>query len=678
MRLLVASSNAHKLREIGELCAPHGIGVVSPADLAREGLPALPIVDETGSTFRENALLKAVAAHVATGLDVLADDSGLCVNALDGAPGVHSARFAGPGADDAANRSLLLQRMTDVADGQRQAAFQCELVLVGALAEGPGCGRTDGGHAWRAFQGRCEGEILTAERGFDGFGYDSLFWHPGLEKTFAEADSAQKHAVSHRGLAFVRLQAYLANLQHARQTPKRPLYLRHSGLEALARALAGDIGRGFRHADQALEHALHADPSLGPKEREAVAELHWVALRNLASLLLALRALKGAKGSDAMPSLAEVTHRDAAPLAELVLHGLDPMGGPLDRRSKAPLLSALDGLVQRNARLQLPEPPPRAEKALRAAAFHIDTLPELPQLAIRLGVHPDLLAALQRDLGADHATAALTYLNQRAPLCVRANALHCDRERLRAELRQARVPVADVAGLPDALLCLEPARLTLLLAFHQGAFEVQDEGSQRIAQAVDAKPGETVLDWCAGAGGKTLALAAAMRNHGKLIALDTHGKRLDECQRRLQRAGVTCATTGLLKPGRVPADMPLADAVLVDAPCTSTGALRRNPELRWHVDADWLGRFPAQQLDILRAAAKRVKPGGRLVYATCSLLRVENEAVVRDFLGAAAAFELVREERIGPASAEYLATFPLASLGPDGFYFAVLRRRAAN
>jgi len=199
---------------------------------------------------------------------------------------------------------------------------------------------------------------------------------------------------------------------------------------------------------------------------------------------------------------------------------------------------------------------------------------------------------------------------------------------------------------------------------------------QDLAQWVDAKPGELVLDWCAGAGGKTLALAAAMHNKGRLVALDKHAARLKECARRLERAGVTIATTKTLDGGSAPlsAFVGKADRVLVDAPCSSSGALRRNPELRWHLDADWLGRFPAQQLAIVSRAAQHVRKGGKLIYATCSLMRAENEGVVQAFLQRYPHFVLERQMRVGPANPDFLALGPLASDGPDGFYCAVLTR----
>lgn len=186
MKLVAATKNAHKLREMREILTSYEI--VSAADAGFLGEP-----EETGSTFRENALIKARATASATSLPALADDSGLCVDALGGAPGVFSARYSGKG--DAANRALLLERLAGEED--RRAHFSCAVALV----------FPDG----REFvaEGRAEGTILHEERGTGGFGYDSLFWSDELKKTFAEADEEEKNNVSHRGRALAALAAML-------------------------------------------------------------------------------------------------------------------------------------------------------------------------------------------------------------------------------------------------------------------------------------------------------------------------------------------------------------------------------------------------------------------------------------------------------------------------------------
>jgi XTP/dITP diphosphohydrolase len=228
--ILVATGNAHKIAELTELFASHGLHVTLRP--LTEVAPDL-VIEETGTTFEANAYIKAATAHAATGMPVLADDSGLEVTALDGAPGVYSARYAGPQANDADNRALLLQRMDGVDD--RRAAFRCVLCYV------------DDRHVLFG-EGRCSGRIGTTARGDGGFGYDPLFTHDGDERTFAELTSAEKHTRSHRGAAVVDLIRVIAKLEddthHDVHPPLRDALLRAS------------IGAGTAN-DTILRAALH-------------------------------------------------------------------------------------------------------------------------------------------------------------------------------------------------------------------------------------------------------------------------------------------------------------------------------------------------------------------------------------------------------------------------------------
>lgn len=674
-QVILASGNAHKLAEFQAMSAGLNLQIMAPADLPSP----LPEVEETAETFVGNALLKAASAHRATGLNALADDSGLSVQALAGAPGVRSARYAGPKATDAKNRTLLLKNLATVSPGERQAAFHCALVLCGPLAEGPGCGRTEDGLPWRAFLGQVDGEILLEESGKGGFGYDSLFFHRGLGQTFAQAEGDAKNALSHRGVALAKLKFYLGALSQ-QAARGRPLYLKPVGMQALAHAIDGVIGRHLRHADSALEAALQDRPELGAKERSAIAELHWHMLRRLSFLHLARLAARGTDVPSRAPDPRLLTRQEAPLFACLALSDLDPAGQPRDHSRKSAGESALSELCKRNPGFvdKLPERPERLDAALRSATWALSKLSPEDRNAVELGVNPTLWRAFRQDMGEETAVLALRYLNQRGPLTVRTNPLRATPEAVAQELETLGVQTLPLGDLPGALLCLQSGRLTRTGLYEAGGFEVQDEGSQRITVAVNAQPGETIIDWCAGAGGKALGLGAALQGKGRLIALDSHRVRLDECERRLRRAGIGNAETRWLQGGKAPSGLPLADAVLVDAPCTSTGALRRNPELRWSIDESWLARFPEQQLTILRRAAEHVRPGGRLVYATCSLLRRENEAVVETFLASSPQFQRLRETRVGPANSAYLHTHPLAPIGPDGFYFAELHRRASR
>ena len=241
------------------------------------------------------------------------------------------------------------------------------------------------------------------------------------------------------------------------------------------------------------------------------------------------------------------------------------------------------------------------------------------------GIAPRWLEAKLADSGiaGDEAAALLG----RAPLDVRVN-------RLKPALD---LPLAgEPTQAPDAVRFPAGTPVEQWEAYQTGRIEVQDSGSQLCCLALAARPGETVIDLCAGAGGKTLALAAAMDNRGRLIAADTDRGRLSRLPPRAARAGALNVETRLLNPGREAealADLArLADAVLVDAPCSGTGTWRRNPEVRWRLSAAELARLAALQLRLLDLAASLVRPGGRLIYVTCSLLDVEGADQAEAFL----------------------------------------------
>jgi 16S rRNA (cytosine967-C5)-methyltransferase len=218
----------------------------------------------------------------------------------------------------------------------------------------------------------------------------------------------------------------------------------------------------------------------------------------------------------------------------------------------------------------------------------------------------------------------------RAPLDIRVNALKADRESLALPLPGEPLPS------PQGLRFPPGTPVERWDAYAQGLVEVQDGGSQLACEAVAAQPGETVIDLCAGAGGKTLALAAALRNLGTLIASDTDRARLSRLAPRAERAGAEIGATVLLNPGgeleALSQWQAAADAVLVDAPCSGTGTWRRNPEARWRLDAAGLDRLIALQRHVLEVGARLVKPGGRLLYVTCSLLDEEGAGQATAFV----------------------------------------------
>ena len=257
----------------------------------------------------------------------------------------------------------------------------------------------------------------------------------------------------------------------------------------------------------------------------------------------------------------------------------------------------------------------------------------------------------------------------RAPLDLRANRLRGSREAALSALPEA-VPTPHA---PMGLRLPEGFQVEATHAWRSGLVEVQDEGSQLLASACEASPGETVLDLCAGAGGKTLALAADMEDSGRLIASDTDRGRLSRLTPRLQRAGVTIAEPRLLNPGREGETLAevagAADLVLVDAPCSGSGTWRRNPETRWRLTPDRLDRLVGLQARLLDLASDFVKPGGRLVYAVCSLLEQEGRGQAAAFTGSSAFVPQPVGMNAGRSAGTGRLLSPAAD-GTDGFFIA--------
>ena len=323
--------------------------------------------------------------------------------------------------------------------------------------------------------------------------------------------------------------------------------------------------RGGAAADTLIQRYFSTRRYAGSKDRAAVRDLVYRAIRFTADLPISGRA--------ALLGLAGEDHA---------------------------LLALFDGSQH------APAPPTVAEpRALPSAVPHWLE----PQLRASLG--PDFAAEAQA-------------LNQRAPLDLRVNNSRADISEVAEALGASAIPGVDTGLRMEAAANLE--RHPLFLA---GAFEVQDAGSQLVSLFADARPGETVIDLCAGAGGKTLALADAMRGEGRLIAADTDRARLQAMPPRLERAGVTMVESRLLNPnreGEALADLNgSADLVLIDAPCSGTGTWRRNPELRWRLTADRLQRLAGVQARLIRLGAQLVRPGGRIVYIVCSVLEAEGK-----------------------------------------------------
>ena len=297
---------------------------------------------------------------------------------------------------------------------------------------------------------------------------------------------------------------------------------------------------------------------------------------------------------------------------------------------------------------------------------------------------PDWIAQpLQAALDEEGFWALVKCLDQPAPLDLRVNTFKAKREAVHAALVAEGITVMPTPYSPWGLRVKGKPALQTMGVFTRGEVEVQDEGSQLLALLTDAKRGEMVVDFCAGAGGKTLALGAAMRNTGRLYAFDVSGHRLDALKPRLARSGLSNVHPVQIAHERDERIKRLAgkiDRVLIDAPCSGLGTLRRNPDLKWRQSPQAVQELVVKQTAILASAARLLKPGGRLVYATCSLLASENEQVVQTFSQAHPGFAAQSVDLLltglGVADAEKLTTAGNLRLWPhlhstDGFFGAV-------
>jgi 16S rRNA (cytosine967-C5)-methyltransferase len=337
----------------------------------------------------------------------------------------------------------------------------------------------------------------------------------------------------------------------------------------------------------------------------------------------------------------------------------------------------MDGVLQSYSGGQYAPPRLAPAAAARLRSLEGATLlhPEMPD-ATRLELPEWLLPRLQARFGAA-LTHEMQAAEREATLDLRVNLLKATREEALAALRAEGLDVVPTKFSPWGLRIKGRRPVTSGPAFRAGLVEIQDEGSQLLAALVNAGPNMRVADYCAGAGGKTLAIAMTMANHGHIVACDVSAPRLEASAKRLRRAGVHNVETHLLAPGDKWAKRRAQsfDRVLVDAPCTGTGTWRRNPDARIRLTEQDLAELLSKQAHILQAASALVKPGGRLIYATCSLLPEENEAQVQDFLSRNPAFRPVEAPPLWPGAAP-AATLSLTPLkhGTDGFFGAVMER----
>jgi len=391
-------------------------------------------------------------------------------------------------------------------------------------------------------------------------------------------------------------------------------------------------------ADETLSGYFRSHHELGPQERAFVAEAVFAVLRRK-------RSLEAAAGSSAPEALIA-----AAAMRVLGFSG-----------------RALEGLVD-------------DDLVQRVRTFRPEELPA--------AMRADLPDWLWERLAAEHGEVEAQRIAQGmlnpAPLDLRANLARIGREEALARLAEDGIRAQPTPHSPAGLRLERKPPINRHTLFREGLVEVQDEGSQLLAWLVAPRRGEMVADYCAGAGGKTLALAMLMRGSGRIYAMDVSARRLGALTPRAARAQVTNVHSVALSGDNDARAKRLAgklDRVLVDAPCSGFGTLRRNPDLKWRHGPEAILQLARKQRGILEAAARLVKPGGRLVYATCSILREENEAIVDAFANTHPEFaplscgEILSAQRIALQTGFHLRLWPHLQ-ATDGFFAAAFERRA--
>ncbi len=281
---------------------------------------------------------------------------------------------------------------------------------------------------------------------------------------------------------------------------------------------------------------------------------------------------------------------------------------------------------------------------------------------------PDWMDELgEKELGAELWSKEIAALNEQAEVVLRVNTLQTTKEKLQAELFDLDFETDELPDYPNALKLKERANVFQTEAFQNGHFEVQDASSQLVAEFLDVAPGMRVVDACAGAGGKALHIASLMENKGQIIALDIYGNKLNELKRRAKRNGAFNIETRVIETTKVVKKLyDKADRVLIDAPCSGLGVLRRNPDAKWKLQPEFIEDIKKTQQEILQQYSRMVKPGGQLVYATCSILPSENQNQVETFLTSefGKEFTFVKDKKVLAHQSGY-----------DGFYMALLKKK---
>ena len=277
---------------------------------------------------------------------------------------------------------------------------------------------------------------------------------------------------------------------------------------------------------------------------------------------------------------------------------------------------------------------------------------------------PDWLDELcSTELGEEVWTNELHGLNAEAQVVLRVNTLKTNIIQLQRLLSEKEIEVEIVSDYNDALVLRKRQNISQLNEYKDGLFEIQDASSQLIAPFLDLKEGMTVVDACAGAGGKSLHIAAMMKDNGKVISMDVEDRKLTELKRRADRGGASIIQTHLINANTVSQYKNTADRLLLDAPCSGLGVLKRNPDAKWKLSLDFINQIKIVQQEILSNYSQMLKPGGIMVYATCSILPSENQKQIETFLANNKnTFEFIEDRKVMPSE------------GFDGFYMAKLRR----
>ncbi len=452
------------------------------------------------------------------------------------------------------------------------------------------------------------------------------------------------------------LQAFRNSRMYRGMTPAARL---QAAIEVLS-----EIEKSAKPADSVASIYFKQRRYIGAKDRRAVAAVVWRVLRRKARLSWWLEHLDHPERPDAGGK----GGARALVLADMIFEGIPPepdlFRGPHSAYApEAPERRVLDMLA--------------GQKSL----FHRDMPPHVR------GEYPEWLTPRLTALYGDRLDSEMGAMRDEAPLDLRVNTLKATREEATRALAKEGIKAESTALSPLGLRLAGRVPLVQVQAWRNGLIEVQDEGSQLVALLTDPKPGQAVVDYCAGAGGKTLALAAAMQNKGRLVACDVAEWRVDRAQDRLRRAGVHNVTRRVIEGESdkwIKRSAGSFDRVLVDAPCTGTGTWRRNPDAKWQLGEADLQELVVRQGAILDSAARLTKPGGRLVYATCSIMTEENEGRIEAFLAAHPDYRPVPvpelwAELVGtpcPVAGPWLRLSPQAH-GTDGFFAAVLEKAAA-